>query len=90
MIMRAPVYLDSPAVIVGQAEKLQLSDEQKESLKKIEQDARERALAVLTAAQREKLGKIPDKPISLAQVCSHVGTVTHEKSEACCAAAAPD
>ena len=69
MITGAPIYFDSPAVILGRAETLKLSAEQKGLLKKIEDDARKKALGLLTPEQREKLGEIPAKPITLAQLC---------------------
>ncbi len=69
LIMATPIYLDSPAVIYGQAEMLKLTAEQKEQLKKIENETRKKALALLTPEQREQLGEIPAEPITLAQIC---------------------
>ena len=67
-IMSAAIYLDSPAVIYGQAETLGLSVEQKAELKKIENESRQKALRVLTAKQREKLGEIPAEAMTVAQL----------------------
>lgn len=69
MIMNSLIYLDSPAVVLGQSDVLNLSDEQKESLKRIENETRQKAMEVLTSQQREKLGQIPAEPIMLAQLC---------------------
>ena len=83
LLMGAALYLDGPAVIAGQTEMLGLSDEQIKELKKIQDEARKKALAVLTPEQSEKLGKISDKPISLAQLCEKICPITDDKSRAC-------
>ena len=70
LIKSASIYLDSPAVLIGQAEKLQLSNEQLESLKKIQDQARKKAIQILTSDQKTKLDKIPAKPITLAKLCA--------------------
>ena len=69
MIMGAPIYLDSPAVILGQADVLELSAEQKESLKNIVSDARKKAAKVLAPEQREKLGDVSIEPLTMMQMC---------------------
>ncbi|MFQ6099321.1 MAG: hypothetical protein ACE5O2_16435 [Armatimonadota bacterium] len=68
-VMKMPVFLDSPAAIVGQADKLGLSDEQTQRLTEIENDARKKALAVLTEEQRDKLGEVRDEPITMMAIC---------------------
>ncbi|MGB9616808.1 MAG: Spy/CpxP family protein refolding chaperone [Desulfomonilaceae bacterium] len=71
-VMSAPIFLDSPAVIRGQAESLELSDEQKQKLLDIEKEAREKARTVLTEEQTKKLGEIPDKPVTMMEMCQQM------------------
>ncbi len=91
-IMSASVYLDSPAVLIGQAESLQLSDEQVKSLKKIQTAARKKAMKILTSEQKKKLDKIPPEPIKLAMLHKKMsyghgkGTCPTDCSKPCCAA----
>lgn len=54
-----------PCPIFAQAERLGLSEEQKKKLGEIENEARARARAVLTPEQETKLGKVPDKPVTM-------------------------
>ena len=88
VIMNSPIYLDSPAVIQGQFGALNLSDKQKETLRRIENEARKKAMEVLTPEQRGKLGQIPQKPIILAQLCRQMSPVKNKDAEkmSCCAA----
>jgi YHS domain-containing protein len=91
-IMSASVYLDSPAVLIGQAESLQLSDEQIKSLKKVQAQARKKAMKILTSEQKKKLDKIPPEPINLAMLYKKMsyghgrGTCPADCSKPCCAA----
>jgi hypothetical protein len=64
-MMNAPMHMDSPAVLMGMDEGLMLTEEQKAKLMDIDKDARAKALAVLTADQKAKLGMIPEKPMSV-------------------------
>jgi len=63
-MMMAPMYMDSPAVLVGMAVKLGLTDDQKNKLMEIEKGARKQALAVLNEQQVKQLGKISDTPMA--------------------------
>ena len=72
VMMNTPVFLDSPCAVFGQAEVLGLSAAQKKQLRKIENEAREKAMAVLTAEQRDKMGKVPTTPMAMAQVCQQM------------------
>jgi YHS domain-containing protein len=72
ILMRSRIFLDGPAAIYGQAKALGLSEEQEKQLDKIQKEARDKALAVLTAEQRAKLGKVPNVPMTLMQVYSQM------------------
>ena len=74
-LMRAPMYADDPAVILGQAERLNLSDEQKSKLMEIQESARKQAVAVLNAQQTKTLGEIPSMPMSMMKYMKQM----HEK-----------
>ena len=74
-LMRARMYADDPAVILGQARRLNLSDEQKSKLLKIQESARQQAIAVLDAQQVKTLGKIPSMPMSMMKYMKQM----HEK-----------
>lgn len=63
------MYADSPAVLLSQAEELELSDEQKEQLEEIEQSARQQARAVLTAEQQEQVSESPKGLLSMKDLC---------------------
>ena len=71
-MMFAPVFLDSPAAIRGQAESLGLSDEQKQKLLDIEKEARQKARSVLTEEQTNKMGEIPDTPMAMMEMCQQM------------------
>jgi hypothetical protein len=64
----APLFADSPDMLLGQAKTLGLSDEQKGMLEEILKEARAKALGVLTDDQRAKLGKIPEKPTTMTEM----------------------
>jgi YHS domain-containing protein len=71
-MMRTPIFIDSPCAIYGQAEALKLSEEQKEKLIEIENEARKKAMDVLTDEQKKKMGDIPNKPMAMAQMCQQM------------------
>lgn len=58
----------------GQAEALGLSDEQLKKLLDIENDARQKAKAVLTEEQIKKMGEIPDKPMAMMEMCQQMSS----------------
>ena len=72
VLMRTPIFLDSPYAIHAQAAELGLSKEQKEKLVDIENEARKKAVAVLRPEQRKKMGDIPDKPLVMTQMCQQM------------------
>jgi len=72
--MRTPVFPDSPFAIRGQAEALGLSDEQKQQLLDIENEARQKAKTVLTEEQIKKLGEVPDKPMAMMEMCQQMSS----------------
>ncbi len=81
MMMQTPVFLDSPGAIRGQAKALGLSEEQKNSLTDIANEARKKALAVLSAEQRKKLGDLPDKPVVMMQMCPMMRQMMGDKGQ---------
>jgi YHS domain-containing protein len=66
--MQSRIFLDGPGAVYGQAEALGLSEEQKRRLDMIQKEARNKALAVLTAQQRAKLGDVPKEPVTLMEI----------------------
>ncbi|MDR3603228.1 MAG: hypothetical protein P4L38_01245 [Syntrophaceae bacterium] len=71
-MISAPVFMDSPAAISGQAEALGLSDDQKQKLLDIEKEARQKARSVLTEEQTKKMGDITDKPMAMMEMCQQM------------------
>jgi hypothetical protein len=71
-MMRTPIFMDSPCAIYGQAETLNLTEEQKQQLIDIENQARAKSMAVLTDEQRETLGDLPDKPMPMMKMCGEM------------------
>jgi hypothetical protein len=67
-MMNAPLFLDSPGMLLGQAEALTLTEEQKTRLAEVAQESRTKAVAVLTEAQRTKLGPVSDKPVTMMEM----------------------
>jgi hypothetical protein len=72
VMMNTPIFMDSPCAVYGQADTLGLSEEQKKQLSEIENEARQKALAVLTPEQLENMGDIPEKPMSLSNMCKEM------------------
>lgn len=73
VMMRTPVFLDSPSAIRAQAEALGLSDEQMKRLLEIENEARQKARSVLTEEQKSKLDAVPDTPMAMMEMCRQMG-----------------
>ncbi|HOX05693.1 MAG TPA: hypothetical protein PK280_04755 [Planctomycetota bacterium] len=71
-MMNAPLYLDSPEMLIGQAEALVLTDDQKTRLIGVVKDSRTKAVVVLTDAQRTALGPVPEKPMTMMEVRSEM------------------
>jgi hypothetical protein len=59
------IYMDSPAVLLNKADKLALTDDQKQHLQAIIDKARSEATSVLTEDQLEKVSPIPTEPVVL-------------------------
>ena len=72
VMMRTPIYADSPCAIYGRADRLGLTDEQQAQLAEIENEVRQKALDVLTPEQREALGELPDSPMTMMQMCKRM------------------
>jgi len=72
LLMRTGVFMDSPAALQAQNDKLGLSEAQSQKLGEIEKEARQKALALLTPEQRTKLGDIPDKPMVMMEMCQEM------------------
>ena len=83
ILMQTPIFLDSPYAIHTQAADLGLSDKQKKKIIDIENEARKKAVAVLTSEQRKKMGDIPDKPLVMMrmcqQMCARMATMMHKR-----------
>lgn len=73
-MMNTPIFLDSPCAVYGQRDRLRLTDEQKSQLIKIENEARQKALAVLTPEQKATLGDLPEKPMAMMQMCQNMSS----------------
>ncbi len=72
LLMGAAVFVDSPAALRVQKDKLQLSPEQVDKLGAIETEARQKSLALLTPEQRAQLGDIPDEPLVMMEMCQEM------------------
>jgi hypothetical protein len=70
--MSAPIFLDSPAMVRGQAESLGLSEEQMQKLLDIEKAGRQKARSVLTEEQIKEMGEIPDEPMAIMEMCQQM------------------
>jgi hypothetical protein len=67
-MMKAPLYLDSPEMLLGQADALGLTDDQKAQLTEVVSESRAKAAAVLTEAQVAQLGPVAEKPMTLMEM----------------------
>ena len=59
------IYMDSPAVLLNKADKLGLTDDQKQRLQAVVDKARQEATSILTEDQLEKVSPIPTEPVVL-------------------------
>lgn len=62
------LHADSPAVLLGQSESMELSSQQQEQLEEIAAAARQQARDILTDAQRQQLDEVPAGPLSPMQL----------------------
>ena len=67
-MMNAPLYMDSPEMLLGQADTLGLTDDQRARLTEVVKDSRAKAAAVLTEAQVTQLGQVPEKPMTMREM----------------------
>ncbi|QEG41248.1 hypothetical protein [Roseimaritima ulvae] len=59
---------DSPPLLMAQADELKLTEEQKQELKSIAEEAQRKAADVLTADQKSMIGKSPDRAMSMMEI----------------------
>ncbi len=68
VMMQTPIFMDDPGAVYGQADQLDLSDEQKNKLVEIQNEAREKSLAVLTDEQRTAVESAPSGGMAMMQM----------------------
>ncbi len=59
---------DSPPLLMARADELKLTEEQKQELKSIAEEAQRKAAKLLTADQKSMIGKSPDKAMSMMEI----------------------
>lgn len=59
------IYMDSPTVLLNKADKLALTDDQKQRLQAIIDKSCQEATSILTEEQLEKVSPIPTEPVVL-------------------------
>lgn len=69
---------DSPPLLMARADELQLTDEQKQKLKAIAQQAQRQAAEVLTPEQRSMLGESDGKAMSMMEIAMMRSQKMHE------------
>jgi hypothetical protein len=67
-MMNAPLYQDSPEMLLGQADVLSLTEDQKAKLTEVVNDSRAKAAAILTEAQLAQLGQVSEKPMTMMEM----------------------
>jgi len=67
VVFNAPIYMDSPAALLGQSDTLGLTQDQRQKLMTIEKEARSKADAVLNAEQKDKIRQT-DKPVTMMEL----------------------
>ena len=72
MMSQTEISPSDPAAILGQRERLKLSDEQVAELERIVRTARDQTTRVLNEAQTDELSRLPDKPESMMQMHQHM------------------
>ncbi len=68
VLSNAKIRMDSPAIILSQSDALKLTDDQKQTLHQIEVEARQKAMAVLTANQKGKLVGPIGRSVTMQQI----------------------
>ena len=74
------IYMDSPSVILAKSDRLQLTDDQKQKMQAIIDQARDDALSLLTEEQVAEISPIPSEPVVLEKMDN---TITSCASGAC-------
>ncbi|WP_430453368.1 hypothetical protein [Rhodopirellula europaea] len=59
---------DSPPLLMARADELKLTEEQKQELKSIAEEAQRKAAKLLTADQKSMIDKSPDKAMSMMEI----------------------
>ena len=59
---------DSPPLLMARADELKLTEEQKQELKSIAEEAQRKATKLLTADQKSMIGKSPGKAMSMMEI----------------------
>lgn len=80
LMIRFQMYMDGAEALLAQSKELGLTDQQKEELAKIQKEAREKALKLLTEEQRKKLGAVPAEPKSMLQLNKEILKKMSEQS----------
>lgn len=76
---------DSPPLLMARADELKLTDEQKQELKSIAEEAQRKSTKVLTAQQQSMLGESPGKAMSMMEVAMmRFKDVNDDKSDGMC------
>lgn len=65
ILLKSPMYLDSASGLLAQADKLNLSEDQKNKLKDIQRNERNQARQVLNDQQRQQLTGLSEQPVAL-------------------------
>jgi hypothetical protein len=67
-LSKAPIFLNSPAALLGQADALNLTQDQRQKLTQIDKEARDKAMQILSADQKSKLAQPTDRPVTMMQM----------------------
>jgi YHS domain-containing protein len=71
-LVNAPILINDPGALLAQADVLGLSEEQKARIQAVQKEAAAKATAILTNEQRQRLGDVTGRAVTLAQICSSV------------------
>ena len=63
------LFADSPPVLLAQAEKLELTDDQVQQLERIEESTRQQVRRLLSEEQRQQLQEAPKDRLSMMELC---------------------
>jgi hypothetical protein len=68
----APIYLDSPGALLAQSDALKLDNDQRGALIALQNENRAKARALLTEAQKAKLGPVPEDSMSACETLASI------------------